>query len=111
MRDSEGVVVEFPMSVWTWGGLKVPVSGGFSLRALPFAVVRSCLQQINRHRPFTVYVHPWEVYQATPRLSLPFLSRFITYHNIGATMQRLAALLQAFAFGPMRVVLEEMGEL
>jgi len=111
VADSGGAVIEFPMSVCVWGGLKVPVSGGFYLRVLPFDLVRFCLRQINQQRPFTIYVHPWEAYQGTPRQPLPFLSRFITYHNIGAMMQRLAALLDAFAFAPMRVVLEEMGEL
>ena len=111
VAGSGGTVIEFPMSVCVWGGLKLPVSGGFYLRALPFGLVRFCLRQINQQRPFTIYVHPWEAYQGTPRLALPFLSRFITYHNIGATVQRLEALLDAFAFAPMRAVLEEMGEL
>ncbi len=109
--DREGALVEFPMSVWAWAGMKVPVCGGFYLRALPFGLVRFCLQQISQCRPFTIYVHPWEVYPNTPRLALPFLSRFVTYYNIGAMMHRLVALLDAFSFAPMRVVLEEIGEL
>jgi polysaccharide deacetylase family protein (PEP-CTERM system associated) len=109
--DDGGSLVEFPMSVWTWGALRVPVCGGFYLRALPFRLIRWCLQQINRLRPFAIYVHPWETYKGTPRVSMPLASRFVTYFNIDKAMRRLTGLLDTFSFAPMRTVLEEMGEL
>jgi polysaccharide deacetylase family protein (PEP-CTERM system associated) len=109
--DRGGAVVEFPLSVWAWAGLRVPVCGGFYLRALPFRFVNFCLEQINRRRPFAVYVHPWEAYRDTPRLPLPLAARFITYHNIADMTRRLTALLERFRFVPMKTVLEEMGEL
>jgi len=111
ITDEGGALVEFPVSVWTWAGLRVPVCGGFYLRVLPFGFTRLCLQQISQRRPFAIYVHPWETYPGTPRLALPVLSRFVTYYNIGNMMHRLVALLDAFPFAPMRTVLEEMGEL
>jgi len=109
--DEGQSLVEFPMSVWAWAGLKVPVCGGFYLRALPFGFIKFCLRQISRQRRFTIYVHPWEINPDTPRLALPILSRFITYYNTRGMMHRLEALLDTFSFAPMRVVLEEMGEL
>jgi polysaccharide deacetylase family protein (PEP-CTERM system associated) len=107
----EGRLVEFPMSVCTCGGLRVPVCGGFYLRALPFRLLRHCLRQINTRRPFVIYVHPWETDPETTRLALPLMARFVTYHNIGAVRRRLEMLLDEFAFAPMRVVLETIGEL
>ena len=109
--DEEGILVEFPMSVWACASLRVPVCGGFYLRALPFGFIKSSLRRINQHRPFTIYVHPWETSADTPRLDLPFLSRFVTYHNIGDMRRRLIGLLDTFTFAPMRTVLEEIGEL
>ena len=111
ITDEGRTLVEFPMSVWTCASLRVPVCGGFYLRALPFGFIKFALQQINQHRPFTIYVHPWETCSDTPRLALPFVSRFVTYYNIGNMMQRLVGLLDAFSFAPMRTVLGEMGEL
>jgi len=67
-----------------------------------------CLRQINRARPFVIYVHPWEAYAKTPRLPLPLLSRVATYHNSGAVLPRLAALLDGFSFAPMSTVLSEL---
>ena len=109
--NSQSTVLEFPMSVWSWAGLRVPICGGFYLRVLPFQFVRSALKQINRQRPFVLYVHPWETFAGTPRLPLPLASRFITYYHLQDMMARLTALLDAFSFAPMRTVLEGMGEL
>jgi len=110
IANEEGSVVEFPMSIWAWKRLRVPVCGGFYLRALPFGFIRFCLRQINQRRPFAIYVHPWEAHTDTPRLALPLLSRFGTYYNIGGMESRLVDLLDEFSFAPMRSVLEEMGE-
>nr|MBC7244104.1 polysaccharide deacetylase family protein [Chloroflexota bacterium] len=109
--DDHGALLEFPMSVWSWAGLKIPVGGGVYLRILPLALVKFCLRQINSERPFVIYVHPWETYPNTPRLELPLPARLATYHNIGKMLPRLAALLDAFSFAPMRTVLEDIGEL
>jgi len=110
-RDKGETIIEFPMSVWTWAGVRVPVCGGFYLRALPFGFVKFCLRQINLHRPFVIYVHPWETSLETPRIPLSLPSRIATYYNIGHMKHRLVDLLNTFSFAPMRTVLEEMGEL
>jgi polysaccharide deacetylase family protein (PEP-CTERM system associated) len=101
-------VLEFPMSVWSWAGLRVPVSGGVYLRALPMRMITWCLRQISKHRPFVVYVHPWEAYPLTPRLALPLPSRLATYYNTRAVLPRLSALLDQFSFAPMRTVVSEL---
>jgi polysaccharide deacetylase family protein (PEP-CTERM system associated) len=111
VADEKAELVEFPMSVWSLLGWRVPVSGGFYLRALPFRLVKYCLQQINRQRPFAVYVHPWEISSDTPRLALPLTARFVTYYNMANMLPRLESLLDTFSFAPMRTVLQEMGKL
>ena len=108
LADPTGRLVEFPMSVWARAGLKLPVSGGFYLRALPWAWVRSGLRQINQQRPFAIYFHPWETHAGTPRLALPLIARLVTYYNAGGVQSRIEALLDEFAFAPMRAVLAEM---
>ena len=107
--DDRGTLVEFPLSVWSWAGLRVPVCGGFYLRCLPLRFVQFCLRQINRQRPFVMYLHPWEAYAGTPRLRLPLLSRWATYHNASSMRDRIAAILDGFSFAPMRTVLSERG--
>jgi len=111
VSDEKAELVEFPMSVWPLLGWRIPVSGGFYLRALPFGLVKYCLRQINRHRPFAVYVHPWEISSDTPRLALPLTARFVTYYNMAGMLPRFENLLDTFSFAPMRTVLQEMGKL
>lgn len=107
-QDGQRTLLEFPMTVWSWAGVRVPICGGFYLRAWPFWFLVFALRQVNRQRPFVLYVHPWETFAATPRLPLPLSSRFFTYYRLHSTMDRLRALLDAFSFAPMRMVVEEM---
>jgi polysaccharide deacetylase family protein (PEP-CTERM system associated) len=110
-QSGRGALLEFPMTVWGWAGLRVPVCGGFYLRALPLKFILFALRQVNRQRPFVLYVHPWETFADTPRMPLPLTSRLVTYYHLRGVMARLKALLDAFSFAPMRTVLQEMGEL
>jgi polysaccharide deacetylase family protein (PEP-CTERM system associated) len=107
--DPSSGLWEFPMSVARWGRIKLPVSGGFYLRATPVALLRPLLKRINaRDWPFVVYVHPWETDAGTPRLrNLPLLSRWVTYWNIAGALDKLERLLQTFAFAPLQEVLTE----
>lgn len=109
--DDHGALIEFPMTVCSWMGLKVPISGGLYLRTLPFSLIMLCLRRVNGQRPFVIYVHPWEAYPHTPRLRLPVWARLATYYNAGAVLPRLRELLKVFPFAPMRTVLEQSGAL
>jgi polysaccharide deacetylase family protein (PEP-CTERM system associated) len=100
-------LVEFPMSAASFLGLQVPVSGGGYFRVLPYWITRRGLRQINdvHGRPFTFYLHPWEVDPAQPRVSVGWLARFRHYTNLDRCEFRLRRLLSEFRFAPMREVL------
>jgi polysaccharide deacetylase family protein (PEP-CTERM system associated) len=104
-------IAEFPMSAATFLGVKVPVSGGGYFRLLPYRVTLSGLTQINRRhgRPFTFYLHPWEVDPEQPRVRVGWLSRFRHYTNLDRCEPRLRRLLAEFRFGTMRDVLRGRG--
>lgn len=109
---SQRTLVEFPMCAATFAGLKVPVSGGGYFRILPYWLSVAGLRQINeRHnRPFTFYLHPWEVDPGQPRINdAPLLSRFRHYTNLHKCESRLRRLLGEFSFASMREVLEARG--
>ena len=101
-------LVEFPMSAAAYLGVQVPVSGGGYFRLLPYAVTRAGLRQINGRfgRPFTFYLHPWEIDPGQPRIPVGWLSRFRHYNNLHRCESRLRRLLQEFRFGTMREVLQ-----
>jgi len=104
-------LIEFPMSAATFFGVQVPVSGGGYFRILPYWLTRAGLRQINEHkgRPFTFYLHPWELDPAQPRFAVGWLSRFRHYTNLERCEARLARALGEFAFAPMREVLAKLG--
>jgi len=104
-EDPNGKMIEFPMTVFEFGK-RIPISGGFYLRAMPFWLLKSLLKKVNKTRAGMIYVHPWEVYSRTPILKLPLSSRFITYYGIGSALNKLKGLLKNFDFAPVREVLE-----
>ena len=107
---SGATLIEFPMSAARWCGVRVPVSGGGYFRLLPFPVTRWGLRQINAlGRPFTFYLHPWELDPDQPRVAVSGLSRFRHYTNLHCCEGRLRRLLAEFSFAPMRQILESYG--
>jgi polysaccharide deacetylase family protein (PEP-CTERM system associated) len=102
-------LIEFPMSAASFGGLRIPVSGGGYFRLLPYWMTRAGLRQINEQQghPFAFYLHPWEVDSAQPRIDAGWLSRFRHYTNLHRCEQRLRKLLGEFRFAPMLDVLRE----
>jgi len=109
---SQRTLVEFPMSAAKFFGVQVPVSGGGYFRILPYWVTRAGLKQINEQggRPFTFYLHPWEVDPKQPRVkNISAFSRFRHYTNLDKCESRLRRVLGDFSFGTMREVLEGRG--
>jgi peptidoglycan-N-acetylglucosamine deacetylase len=109
---AQGDLLEFPLSAYRLLGLDVPVSGGFYLRALPLAWLRTFLARLNAQgKPFVLYLHPWEADAATPHVrGLGLVSSWITYYSPASALKKLEALLQAFRLAPLRDVLALQGQ-
>ena len=100
--DESSPIVEFPLTVYQLGRARIPVSGGFYLRVMPYPLIRRFLREINRTRPFVLYFHPWEAFPGTPRVkNIGLKNAFITYYGIDGCLGKIEMLLQEFAFEPM----------
>lgn len=112
-----GRLAEFPPTTMRLGAgplrATLPVGGGGYLRLYPFALTRWGLDRINSRegQPFSVYVHPWEVDPAQPRMGGSARSRFRHYVNLGRTRERLAGLVRRFGFSPMGQVIAGLADL
>ncbi len=105
-RDG-GPLLELPVSVLALGRLRLPVAGGFYLRALPLPLFTWALRRVTRERPALLYCHPWEFDAGTPRRRLGLLASWITYVGMNAALGRLEHLLAEFPFDRIDRVLGE----
>ena len=105
-EDPTSPLMEFPLCPLMIGGLRIPISGGFYLRALPIPFLHWGLRRINRDQPFLVYFHPWEGYEKTPRFKLPLYHRVISYYGISSALKKLEFLLKHFKFARVDQVLD-----
>lgn len=102
-RMAEHKLWELPASTVRWAGRTWPISGGFYVRALPYAVTKWALKRLQRaSEPAILYIHPWELdlgqhyNQVTPR------ERITHYHGRRGLAAKLHQLLTDFRFGSMR---------
>lgn len=110
-HDPHGALVEFPVAVGSLAALRIPVAGGFYLRALPLWLLAGMLDRIARERPLALYVHPWECVPDLPRVALPWKAALITYFQLDSVGRKLESLLSRYPFLTMRAILERDGHL
>jgi polysaccharide deacetylase family protein (PEP-CTERM system associated) len=107
-----GSLVEFPPSTIPVLGRRIPIGGGGYFRLFPYWFTRFGLRRINNtdRRPFTFYMHPWEIDPEQPRIPARWKSRFRHYNNLEKFQPRLVRLLQEFRFNTMASVLSDLSE-
>jgi polysaccharide deacetylase family protein (PEP-CTERM system associated) len=99
-------IIEYPSTVWNWGPIRIPFSGGLYLRIMPGAIINLLLKSINRSRPGMIYVHPWELDPTQPRIRASFMIRFAQYYRLESTERKLDWLLERFALHPLGHVVD-----
>jgi polysaccharide deacetylase family protein (PEP-CTERM system associated) len=107
-RGSSGAIAEAPATTVALGPMTMPVAGGGYFRILPYAFTRWAIRRVNdqERMPAVVYLHPWEVDPAQPRINANRISRFRHYTNLDRTEPRLGRLVRDFRFAPLGRVLE-----
>lgn len=99
VRRGGGELLELPLATLQLFGMRIPAAGGGYLRHFPFAVVRGAVRAHSaRGDSAMLYVHPWEIDDAQPRLSVPALTRIRHYGGLHRTLPRLERLLAEFSF-------------
>jgi polysaccharide deacetylase family protein (PEP-CTERM system associated) len=87
---ARGEVFEFPVTLPTYAGLRVPLTGGFYSRFFPVAWTVASIQRVlDQGGEPMFYIHPWELDPDHPRIRV---GRFLTYRHY-LRLERTAALL------------------
>jgi len=104
--SSGGSLIEVPVAVLEFGGMRLPFAGGGYLRMLPYALFRAGLKAIARRArtPFTVYCHPWELDPDQPRPGLRGTRCFRHYVGLERMESKIYQLLREFPFGSVSEV-------
>lgn len=112
IKTPENYLLECPMSTLRLMGQNFPVAGGGYLRLYPYWFTRWAVARLNREGlPAIVYIHPWEIDPEQPK---PPASRLKLWrHRVGmrGLVGKLDRLLGEFEFGPMRRVIDNLGDL
>jgi hypothetical protein len=97
-EDPRSPLIEFPISLLTFGKLRIPIAGGGYFRMYPLPLLYWGLKRLSRHRSFLIYYHPWEGDPKTPRLKLSIFNRIRSYYGVPAALKKLEFLLKHFKF-------------
>ncbi len=108
-----GEIVEFPLSTVEVLGYRIPVAGGGYFRLFPYGLSRRAIRRLNalERQPAIVYLHPWELDPAQPRVPVGWLAWFRHTVNVEKTEAKLRRLLGDFEFAPACEVLALAGML
>lgn len=98
-----GQLLELPPSTINISLVKIPFSGGFYFRVLPYFLIKKGIKRLNEEGlPAIVYLHPREIDPNSPRLPLPLKPRFIHYFGLKRALAKFQTLLRDFRFTSIR---------
>ena len=106
-----GEIMEFPLSTIEVLGWRWPVAGGGYFRLAPYGFTRRAIARLNDRegQPAIVYLHPWELDPAQPRLPVGPIAHLRHSLNVERTEPKLRRLVEDFAFAPVSEVLAASG--
>jgi polysaccharide deacetylase family protein (PEP-CTERM system associated) len=95
------------LSYFDVGGIKLPWSGGFYFRFIPYKIFKFGINKILKKRSlYLFYIHPWEFDPEQPRVKdIKLNYRFRHYSNLAKTENKFKRLLQDFNFSPIRDII------
>lgn len=103
LSTPHGEIREFPPLVMRSPLGNLPIGGGWGLRIFPYQSIRRTIEGLNRlGHPVLIFCHPSDFDTHPPRISLPWIKRFVCYGKIRTTEERMTRLLSDFEFTTAR---------
>ncbi len=104
-------IIEFPLTVTQVFGLRIPVAGGFYLRAIPLPILIPLLDRaLKTNGTLIIYSHNWELDPKIENISLPLKAELYCYFNIKNTIEKLRFLLERYRFVRFVDALQRSGQ-
>ena len=107
---ASGRILEFPMPTLSIGSMRSPIGGGAYLRLLPYSYTRWSIRHLNEREnfPVCVYIHPWELDPAQPRMGGSLSARARHYFGLRGTESKLRKLVRDVEFCPLAAVISQL---
>jgi polysaccharide deacetylase family protein (PEP-CTERM system associated) len=92
-----------------YAGIKLPWSGGFYFRFIPYRIFKSGIDKILKDNGIYIfYIHPWEFDPKQPRVAnINLQYKFRHYTNLKKTESKFIRLLHDYKFFPIRTVIPQ----
>lgn len=109
VRTPHGEILEFPLPTLELAGRRSPFGGGAYLRLLPGWYTRWGIRLLNDQelQPVCVYLHPWELDPAQPKIEGSLTARLRHYVGLHGTKYKLRRLLLDFEFCSLGALVDE----
>ena len=84
--------------------LKIPWSGGFYFRFIPYSIFKVGIKNILKERgSYLFYIHPWEFDPEQPKIkNIKLQYKFRHYSNLKKTEKKFEKLVSEFNFRPIK---------
>jgi polysaccharide deacetylase family protein (PEP-CTERM system associated) len=107
---ASGRILEFPMPTLSVGSMRSPIGGGAYLRLLPYSYTRWSIRHLNDREnfPVCVYIHPWELDPAQPRMGGNLSARARHYFGLRGTEAKLRKLVRDVEFCTLAAVIAQL---
>ncbi|MFO7447589.1 MAG: DUF3473 domain-containing protein [Ignavibacteriaceae bacterium] len=95
------------LSYYEVGGIKLPWSGGFYFRFIPYKIFNFGINKILKKKGlYLFYIHPWEFDPGQPRVKdIKLNYKLRHYSNLEETEKKFKKLLNDFNFSPIKDVI------
>lgn len=97
-NTSGAKLIEFPLTVYKLGKIKIPCTGGIYGRYIPQWMLLKILKEVSYNRLVNFYFHPWEIDKEIPKIDVPFKNKMVAYYNIGSYLGKIEKLIQTLPF-------------
>lgn len=88
-------LIEFPVAVYNFFGLKIPVSGGFYFRFFPFFIFNYFINKILKKSGIaTLYFHLMDLENFRPEIKMPSWLKIIKYWGVKNSFKKFEKFLK-----------------
>ncbi|MFH1787924.1 MAG: XrtA system polysaccharide deacetylase [Candidatus Altiarchaeota archaeon] len=96
---------EFPGPTTKILGARIPYGGGVFFRMQPYWFTKHAIEKTNENgEPAIIYIHPWELDPAHPKIACNMKARIIHYALLQQTEEKFRQLIKDFEFKPLKEI-------